>query len=96
MILLRCRTCRREIPSDQCVDLECRSCRVLTAVELDRREYRRLWAKRERLRRHGAALAPVEAQLTRCVVRMQRRGLRGEELNRILATDREMVSREVR
>jgi len=88
MIWIRCRSCRREVPSTECVDLQCPSCCLLAAVEPDRLEYRRLWAKRERLRRVGASLSSVEAQLTRCVARMQRRGLRGDALNRALAEAR--------
>ena len=66
-----CRRCRKEVPAAAC-DLSglCVVCLSSDAVQDEKAEYQRLWAKRARYIQAGISVKPVEKQLAKVAERL--------------------------
>ena len=72
-ILIPCRRCGRQVPSQQVRDGRCLECRVDVELADLRDEHARLWRKRERYRAGGANVDSVGRQIARVEDRMAER-----------------------
>jgi hypothetical protein len=72
-LVLICRDCARQVPSDQTKDGLCLDCRVRRAVADLRSEHARLWRKRERYRGSNANVEQIGRQIARVEDRMAQR-----------------------
>lgn len=82
-----CRSCGAEVDSAEVDrDMRCARCVALALIEVDLREYGRLWAKRARYGRCRAPIAGPEKQLARLAKRMSKR-LHERITNTELATE---------
>lgn len=72
-ILIFCKDCGKQVPSDQTRAGRCVECQVRLAVADLREEHARLWRKRERYRGKQANVDQIGRQIARVEDRMARR-----------------------
>ena len=72
-LLIFCRDCGRQVPSEKTRDARCIECQVRVAVAELRDEHARLWRKRERYRGTNANVEQVGRQIGRVEDRMAQR-----------------------
>jgi hypothetical protein len=84
-ILIFCRDCAKQVPSNQARDGRCLDCQVRVAVADLRDEHARLWRKRERYRSQRANVEQIGRQVARVEDRM------GQRIKELVPNERQAV-----